>query len=389
MAPKKESLHAKSFHTTNPDSYEAGIETSQALAGIEPEVIILFMSIFYDFKEMLTGLYDGLGKRDVIVFGGTSDGFYESTGAANSGISALAINSQRRVQWRVAIRSGDTLDSFHRAKECMQELIGEMKGEDNLAMILADLKNDGVMLVKGVREVYSGIFIGGLTGDDWNFKQGFVLVNDQIYQNAVAILAMSGNFSYVINTASGWKPLGEYGNVDESEGNILYHIDGQTAFNFMGEQQGLPPAEVSLGLIPIAVYDKRNSENFFLRTPVKIDIDSGKITYFGSIAKGSWVRVCTATEEDVAEGVNQALAGIGTLKFTPVCAIVISCGARKWILKERVFEEVSRVFDVLGYSLPLIGFPSFGEIGPFLKPDSQYTDVYFHNVSYVVLIMGE
>ena len=46
-------------------------------------------------------------------------------------------------------------------------------------------------------------------------------------------------------------------------------------------------------------------------------------------------------------------------------AILISCVGRKLILRERVSEEVMAAKDVLGSSVAINGFYSYGEIAPF------------------------
>ena len=76
-----------------------------------------------------------------------------------------------------------------------------------------------------------------------------------------------------------------------------------------------------------------------------------------------------------------------SLGFTPSAAIIISCAGRKWLLADRGDHELSAFFKHLGYTIPLIGFPSFGEISPFRYEDGTYTTVSFHNVTFVVCLL--
>ena len=102
-------LSAKSILT---DQYRAGLEIGTALAAISPEVILLFASISYDpdFSEFFEALYDALGSTSVIVFGGTGDGIYETSGAENYGICALGISSDGRISWSTALEQGVQAD---------------------------------------------------------------------------------------------------------------------------------------------------------------------------------------------------------------------------------------------------------------------------------------
>lgn len=72
-------VSAKSILT---DPYRAGIEIGKALAPISPEVLLLFASTSYepDFSDFFEALYDALGTTSVIIFGGTGDGIYETSG---------------------------------------------------------------------------------------------------------------------------------------------------------------------------------------------------------------------------------------------------------------------------------------------------------------------
>ena len=83
-----------------------------------------------------------------------------------------------------------------------------------------------------------------------------------------------------------------------------------------------------------------------------------------------------------------ALEGLNGEKAGGAAAVVISCAGRKWLLEDRGEEEVEQVLAALGQRIPLVGFPSFGEIGPFRKPDGAYTETFFHNVTFVICSIG-
>ena len=89
-----------------------------------------------------------------------------------------------------------------------------------------------------------------------------------------------------------------------------------------------------------------------------------------------------------AWGVKISLDGLKNLDFEVAGALVISCAGRKWILGSKVKEETERLFSMLGHKIPLAGYPSFGEIGPFRNPDNTYTDSFFHNETYILLFIG-
>lgn len=384
----KKHLITKSFSTTSPDSYEAGLEIGEALSEIEPETVILFSSYHHDMEDLLEGLADGMENPGVILFGGTGDGFFETGDSALHGACALGFNSGGKIRWKLAVRTGAGAEPGGKTRECAQEVLEGLDGSAAMAFVMGHLHCDGVQVAEAAQSVLNVPVIGGLAGDDFSFKKGFVFAGGKFYDDAVAVLGMSGDFSFGMSSASGWKPLGNTGHVDEAVGNTIHAIDGRTPVGFLEQQFGILPAELSMAVIPLAAYEEPGSENYYLRTPVHIDMESGKITYSGNIPAGTEVRVCTAREDDVAGSIRKALDMIGKPGFEPLCAVAISCSSRKLLLKGRIELETSQVFDCMGKTIPLIGFPSFGEIGPFRNPDKSYTPAYFHNVTYVIVLIG-
>lgn len=381
----------KSVSSINTDAYRAGHEIGKSLQEISPEVILLLASITYeqDFVDLFEGLYDALGTSEVLVFGGTGDGIYETSRTAHYGVCALGINSEGGIRWSISTEKGVASDSYTAARTCASNLIDQSGGQVSFAFVLADgVKADGSKIAAGVESVLQVPFFGGLTGDDRKFTRSRVLVNGQVFEDAVAILGAAGDLLFRINAASGWTPIGDMGIVEDCECSVIRQISGVSAQTFMKEQLGKPLGESDLGIIPLATYNHLSEEHFALRTPSHIDATSGSITTFGSVEPGGLVRVCTATREEVVNGVKKAMEGVQGRDFAPSAAIVISCAGRKWVLEDRGDKELEQVFSSLGTKIPLVGFPSFGEISPFRKPDGSYTQTLFHNVTFVICLLG-
>lgn len=381
-----------SSKSTLTDPYRAGLDIGAALAPISPEVILLFASMSYDpdFSDFFEALYDALGTKSVIVFGGTGDGIYETLGAENYGVSALGISSGGLVSWSTALEQGVQADSYAVAGACARKALASCPEPSMFRMVLADgAKADGHAIVTGIAAEISGPFFGGLTGDDRKFTSSKLFLNGREYEDAVAILTGCGDIGFAVNAASGWTPGGVEGVVEENRGCEIRTISGQTAQEFMSRQLGKPLGESDLGIVPLAAYQTGSSEHFCLRTPSQLHADTGAVTMFGSVEQGAVVRVCTASRDDVIGGVSDAMCGLtpGSLGFTPSAAIIVSCAGRKWLLADRGDKELTAFFEHLGHAVPLIGFPSFGEISPFHHGDGAYTAVSFHNATFVVCLL--
>lgn len=382
-------LSTKSILT---DPYRAGLEIGEALAPISPEVILLFASISYDpdFSDFFEALYDALGSRSAILFGGTGDGIYETSGAENYGVSALGISSSGEVSWSVEIEHGVQADSFEAAGACARKALASCPAPAMFRMVLADgARADGHAIATGIAAEIADPFFGGLTGDDRKFTSSRLFLNGSEHEDAVAILTGCGGVGFAVNAASGWTPIGNEGVVDDNCGCEIRTISGQSAQEFMAGQLGKPLGESDLGVVPLAAYQTGSTGHFCLRTPSQLHADTGAVTTFGSVEQGTVVRVCNASRDDVIRGVSDTMEGLSpaSLGFTPSAAVIISCAGRKWLLADSGARELTAFFEKLGYSIPMIGFPSFGEIAPFRREDGTYTSVSFHNVTFVVCLL--
>ena len=71
---------------------------------------------------------------------------------------------------------------------------------------------------------------------------------------------------------------------------------------------------------------------------------------------------------------------------SPDLAILISCVGRKIVLKQRVEEELEIIREVIGNSVTMTGFYSYGEICP-LKPFEQHSEL--HNQTMTITLFKE
>jgi small ligand-binding sensory domain FIST len=108
---------------------------------------------------------------------------------------------------------------------------------------------------------------------------------------------------------------------------------------------------------------------------------------YGGIAVGQKVQVCLAQPDlMIEETYKLAALAAAENNIDPIAAIVVSCAGRKKILGTRLHHEITALTQHFG-KLPLVGFPSLGEIGP-LRTTHGYSDNLFHNMTYVLLLIG-
>lgn len=382
-----------SVSTLNPDAYRAGLQIGEGLRELAPEVILLFASISYDpdFSEFFAGLADALEGQTPLIVGGTGDGVYESRLVADHGVCALGIHSDGAVQWSSALRPGVGQDSAGATAAAAREAVACLPARPDFCFVLADgAMADGTAVVEGLRRELDLPLFGGLSGDERKFARSRVFHGGREYEDAVLVLLGAGPLPFLLNAASGWTPHGECGVAGELRGSELTQISGERVVDFMARQVGKVLSPMDIGVMPLAVFPAEQEGRFFLRSMARLNEEEGSAVLFGSLPVGSRVQVCSASREEVLAGARQAVEGLFPLPpgFRPAAAVLISCAGRKWFLEGEGAQELEIFRTALGLDLPLVGIPSFGEIGPFRQPDGSYTPSCFHNVTFVVCLLG-
>lgn len=369
------------------DPWRSGFDVGKRLAPGAPEVVLLFTSIHYesDFPALLEGLREGLGVG-VPVVGCTGDGVFQEQALGFLGVSALGLSTGGAVRWAVEVvpEAGDGREA---AEHCARKVAEELGGPPDLAFLFADgVRADGARVVEGAAQVLSCPLLGGLAADDRQFRRSFVFAHGRAWQDAVAILGARGPLRVSVHAASGFRPVGAAGLVEDAEGKEVRRIGGLSAQGFLREQLGKAPGEVDLGIVSLAL--NTPGGHFLLRTPAGVDAETGALRAFGAVPQGSHVRACSGGVDEVLGSVADVLDRTGSSAFRPAAAVAVSCAGRRWLLGERYEEEIQRLRAGLGRETPLVGFLSFGEIGPFREGEA-YSPAHFHNETLVLGLLGD
>lgn len=134
-----------------------------------------------------------------------------------------------------------------------------------------------------------------------------------------------------------------------------------------------------------------SGERYFqLRCGLNVDKKNGTITFAASIPEGSAVTLTSASRGDVINGAReaaqQAMKRLRGVK--PELIVMFSCVGRKLVLGRRTSEEVEVVRKCLGYDVPIIGFYTYGEIGPIDSSVEKLAEAKFHNETVVLWLLG-
>ena len=241
--------------------------------------------------------------------------------------------------------------------------------------------------------------VGGYLGDDERFENTFQYYNGKVYKDAIAGLLVNGKNSFRtgIGVRSGFESIGNRFYCTDSEGNVVKKFDNEQALHlykeFLGEERSKRLPGICLEY-PFGLIDKKVSiegkEYFQLRCGLSVDHEKGTISLAASIPEGSALTLTTASRGDIIKGAQLAAEQVNyCLKGAkPQVILMFSCVGRKLVLGRRTQEEVLAVKQILGEDVPIIGFYTYGEIGPIDKMKEELAQSKFHNETVVLWVLA-
>ena len=385
------------------DSFKAGQEAaSEALSkhGGTPEALIVFGSTRFDHRQLLSGITSVVG--DIPMVGGTTAGEISTAGFTTQSVVMMALSADT-LDFVTGIGKNMSQDEV----ACGVALVDDIRGKISLKKALSllvfpnGMGGDGVKVIEGLHSVVGTGFeiVGGYLGDDERFENTFQYYNGKVYRDAIPGLLICGKegFRTGIGVRSGFESIGNRFYCTEAEGNVVKKFENERALDlykeFLGEErsQRLPGIclEYPFGLIDEKV-SIAGKEYFQLRCGLAVNHEEGTISLAASIPEGSPITLTTATRGDIINGAKLAAeqAKESLQGAEPQAILMFSCVGRKLVLGRRTQEEVAAVKEVLGAEVPLIGFYTYGEIGPIDKLREQLSTTKFHNETVVLWVLG-
>lgn len=374
-------------HSNDPDSSEAIAEVLEqclhSLAGEIPQAGLLFAAIDFEHSLILKRIYQQFPQLELI--GGTTDGEISSRLGFQEDSLTLMLFCSDEIE--IYAGMGQAISQSHTA--AVQQAISQAKAKINqdisLCITLPDgLTTNGVSLIKALRQQLGTKIpiVGGLTADQWRFKQTYQFFGQEVFTDTIPLLLFSGKLLVSCGVNSAWNPIGKKSKVTKVQQNILYEVDGKPALDFY--QYYLGDSYPSLEY-PLAIFEE-NSHQFYLRAPSTYDVNTRSINFLADIPAGAIIQL-TSTNQDEILISSEASIAQALEKYPgkePVAALLFSCAARRQILGTKAQEEYQVVKNYLGQNFPAAGFYTNGEIAPL----EEYGATFFHNETFITLLLG-
>ena len=250
---------------------------------------------------------------------------------------------------KVARTRIDRADSSYAAG---QELVRHLdpQGLRHVVVLSEGLLVNSSELVDGINAaVPRGVSVtGGFAADSNNLQVTHVWCDGEPESTAaVAIGLYSERLKVGFAASGGWGPFGPNRLITWSRKNVLYEFDGRPALSlykqYLGEHAaGLPATGL---MFPLELRTGHGTGRV-LRALLAVDEKEQSITFAGNVPEGATARFMVGHIEDLIEG-TLAAAQVAKGQVVPEFSLIVSCNARRAVLKQRVEEETEAVCEVL------------------------------------------
>ncbi len=284
------------------------------------------------------------------------------------GAIAVGIIRFEKTQIRLSFAPVSTFEASQTAGQHLSAQLADvdLKG----VLIFSDgATTEATDLVRGLQEMLPPdvTITGGLAGSH-TLNDTWVLCDGELKRfHACAVGFIGHSVELTRATGGGWRLIGAECKVTRTSGRRLLELDGEPANTVYQRQVG---SDIGFGLressarSPLAVRWP-GLEMQIVRSVNSIDQESGTIELAGDIPEGVTVQVMTTTEDEILDGVDEAIERMRSKTILPqnnALAVCVSCAGRRTVLLDKTAEEAALAQDGLGHGIHQIGMYSFGEI---------------------------
>lgn len=374
------------------DSFEAGKlvmeEVKDNLHGDIPDCLFLFTTIGHNIPEIIKGIYSVCPS--IPLCGCTGSGVITSSGCdeARRSVGLMGIKSNT-VKFTPFIVTGLSKDVEKIGREIGNKVksLG-LKEEDKKLLILLP---DGLFLSSGPflpaikNELgYHIDCVGGTAGNDYHISSlTYQFCNNEVHNDSVSGVIVTGDFNYAIEVSHGSKPIGLPKTITKAAGNILYEIDNEPVLEFLKKYWGerrFSNFGQNLNLFGFGelFQGKGYSQDIIIRAI--LGFEENGIRLKTPLTEGTRIYMTRRDRDMVKEETQKMVVKLlSSLKKPDESAyFYFDCSGRASHLYGETEPDVNNLLEILG-DKDMIGFFTFGEYAPVGGEN------YFHNYTGVIL----
>jgi signal transduction histidine kinase len=255
--------------------------------------------------------------------------------------------------------------------------------DDTKAIILfASSQNlDAYELLMGIKSIKDDIVIsGGLCGDGGKFDGGSVFDYENISDDAIIAVSLSGKRLNASNRyTSEWEPVGREFKITKSKDNRIYTVDKMSVYGLYEKYLGVEIArKLPLSSLQFPFVFKNSKNGTYIARSVRSNPGDGSLVYATKMSENQIVQIAFGNAEKMFENTKNLIKDI--VENEPIQTLFIyASGGRRRFLQSIAHAEVEP-FKMLGANA---GFYGYGEFFADKK------EVHFLNQSMTFLALSE
>ena len=364
---------------TNANAFTAGQVAArlalQRLSTREARGAIVFASSWFDQHKLLEGVRSVFGSIPIV--GGSTAGEITPEGPISHSCVVLAIAYD---DLSMSLGVGTRLDRDPRLAgyQAALQAMRQFKGRTRSGFLLF---GDGLLtgyteVLRGIQEVFgtSSLVTGGLMGDDLRFAATYQYAQSDVLRQAVVGLLLGDACTIGVGLEHGFAPISKPHQITRARGNVLYELDDQPASSVYEEYFGAPAmaavreAGLTRRLIAYPLGIPLDSTGAFLLRNVRAFDNDGSLVCSGEVTEGTAAHLMIGSKQlalDAASlAAQHAIQHLRAVRFV----LVFDSVARKQLLGPDTSQEIARIRQIVGTSVPLAGCYTYGEQAPLGSP---------------------
>jgi len=328
------------------------------------------------------------------LIGCSTAGIILSEGTFNRGVAVLAVIS-KEISFGVASTQPNLSTDLRQAGvDWGHRIIADsQKQQHDACLLFTDHQNAiNPSFILGIQEVLgnSSPIAGAMASDDFKFQKTYQFYQRQVLTQGTFGLLIDAN-KVSIGNKHGFKPLGKPRTITRVENNIIMSIDNQPAINIYKEFLGKEADALNRNvfsmhsiLYPLGIY-LESQHKYLVKNAIDLTME-GSIVVTGNVPEGAEIHLmignkdsCRRSTLDAAAQVKESLGGAQAKLI-----FIIESAGRQKILKNNASIEVLAIKETLGYTTPIIGMYSFGEITS-LSEETNINTIQLQNGSITII----
>lgn len=372
---------------------EAARTAVEGLGGAAPTFALAFATTGYDQAALVAGIGEVLGSTP---WSGCAGEGLVTQGGADEGAHAVAVMAfwSEEIEFVPLLVKDGASDAGRAADELAAAVDAARRPEaDAFLLLFPDglQVNCGALLERlDARLAMPIATAGGTSGGILDTLHTYQYHAGAAYTESIAAVLVQGRFVAEVAVSHGCEPIGLEQTITSASDGYVHEIDGRPALEVFeeyldeGDHGRIGAADlVHLCLGQVLSPERRvGYGRWLIGMPSVVDDATGSIFFPTGFAEGTQVQLTRRDPERVRDRAAQACRSIRERHAgeSPLFVLQFDCYGRGRVLFADATTEmtVDPLQNVLGKTVPWLGFHTFGEIA------QLHGKTYYHNYTVVL-----